>query len=140
MTDIPAIGIPALDGEPEPVTDDEVAERAPLTEGVQVETLERGSDATRPGVLLSVDEGGRPQQDGEVALSDPARSDPASLSDRPDRIFKETHSSGDSNDLLNTPAQRLAADPALEPELARLREEERLERAGLVRGQDGVAL
>lgn len=72
--------------------------------------------------------------------SDPATSDDASLSDEPGRVFKETNSSGHSEDLLNTREQRLAADPGLEPALARQREDETLERAGLVRGEDGVAL
>lgn len=63
------------------------------------------------------------------------KADTASLSDEPGKVFKETNSSGDSNDPLNTPEDRLEADPALEPELARKREEEALERADDASGE-----
>lgn len=36
-----------------------------------------------------------------------------------DDAHRETHSSGDSEDPLNSPQDRVEADPALEPELAR---------------------
>ncbi len=48
--------------------------------------------------------------------------DPASLSAEPGKVFKETNSSGDHNDPIHTREERLAADSALEPELAHKRE------------------
>jgi hypothetical protein len=46
-----------------------------------------------------------------------------------EEVPAETHSSGPDNDQLNTREQRHDADPALAPEIAAEREEERLKDA-----------